>query len=61
MYLFPLSTREMFVTGPEASVVCKTLVILVHNSIKVKPTEKITLGILEEQEREGKAFETKMG
>lgn len=56
-FLWSLATRENFVIGPEVNVVFKTLLILVCNSIKVKPIEEVTFGILEEQEREGKASE----
>ena len=55
--MWPLATKEIFVTGPEAKVVCKTLLILVWNFIKPKPIEKTLLGILEEKERQGKVFE----
>ena len=59
--MWPLATREIFVPGPEDKIVCKTLLILVRNFIKYKPIEDITFGILEEQQKEGKAFEMEMG
>lgn len=49
-----------FVTGPEAKVVFKTLLILVCNFIKPKPIEEILFSILEEQEKEVKSFEMEM-
>lgn len=59
--LWSLATREIFVTGSEAKVVCKTLLILEQNLIKHEPIEEMTLGFWEEQEKEGKAFEMEMG
>lgn len=58
--MWPLATKEIFVTGPEAKVVFKTLLILVCNFIKPKPIEEILFSILEEQEKEVKSFEMEM-
>lgn len=60
VFLWPLATRQIFVTGPEANVVFKTLVIVVWNFRKLKPIV-ITFGTLEKQEKEGRAFAMGIG
>ena len=59
--MWSLGTREIIVAGPEAKVVCKTLLMLEQNFIKSKPIEEITCCVQGAGEREWKAFKMEMG